>query len=154
MSRGQIVAIFVVALVGAGLWFAPTSEPVEPVEVSPNEEKIAEAVKIIEEGTQAPMKGIQLLREVLESEPQNEKALYYMGVFSVRSGQYEKAVQRFESILKNNPNQMEVRYLLGMSLLEIGDTSRSLKELEQVAISDQKELKESAQRVINELEKL
>lgn len=46
-----------------------------------------------------PMKGIGLLKEVLEEDPENIDALTNLGYFSIQSGQYEKAIERFETIL-------------------------------------------------------
>jgi tetratricopeptide (TPR) repeat protein len=67
-----------------------------------NGEKIKKALEIIEKGG-APMKGILLLKEVEADEPQNEEALFYLGEFSVKSGQFDKAIPRFVKLVEMKP---------------------------------------------------
>ena len=42
-----------------------------------------------------PMEGVFMLREILEKEPKNTQALYYLGVLSIQTAQYENAINRF-----------------------------------------------------------
>lgn len=157
MGKGRLLAVIGTVVLVAVIWMLPTkSEAVlEKTPVSGVNEKVNKAVEIINSGSQPPMAGIKLLREVLEEDPKNEEALFYMGYFSVQSGQYDKAVVRFNEVLEVNPQRYEARYLLGMSHLELKDTIKALSYLEEVAKSEgEKELKESALRAINELNKL
>lgn len=61
-----------------------------------------------------PMEGITLLRELIQKDSTNVDAQYYLGLFSVKSGQLDKAEQRFETVLALRPDdiryQVEVGY--------------------------------------------
>lgn len=49
-------------------------------------------------GTESPMQGIQLLLGVVKEDPNNIKANMNLGLFSMKSGQFEKAVTRFKTV--------------------------------------------------------
>ena len=98
------------------------------------------------------MAGIKLLKEVIEEEPNNEKALYYLGNFSIQSGQYSKAIMRFEKLAEVNPSHYEARYLLGYSYEMSKDTSNAIKNYDFVAKSaSNKEIKKLAEEGIDKL---
>ena len=63
-----------------------------------------------------PVKGIGLLREVLEQDPKNERATYYLGTLAMQSNQYDKAVERFAQLVQINPKNVEGQFYLGVSL--------------------------------------
>jgi tetratricopeptide (TPR) repeat protein len=63
-----------------------------------------------------PVKGITLLREVLEQDPKNEKVLYNLGVLAIQSSQFDKAAERFAQLVKVNPNNVEGQFYLGVTL--------------------------------------
>ncbi|WP_246150757.1 tetratricopeptide repeat protein [Adhaeribacter aerolatus] len=67
-----------------------------------------------------PMQGIQLLREVITTNPNNEKALFNLGILSIQSGQYDKAVERFKHLVEVNPKHIQGNFYLAVSLAEIG----------------------------------
>ncbi len=67
---------------------------------------------LLVESGQDVMRGIGYLREVLDVNPDHPLALLYMGVFSVRSGQYEKARERFLRLLNLQPQNEVVHYYL------------------------------------------
>lgn len=62
-------------------------------------------------GTGSPMEGIQLLLGVVKEDPDNIKANKNLGLFSMKSGQYEKAVKRFKTILAVKPDSESWFYL-------------------------------------------
>ncbi|OAQ39290.1 hypothetical protein A5893_11530 [Pedobacter psychrophilus] len=70
-------------------------------------------------GTQNPMQGIQLLLGVVKEEPKNLKANMNLGMFSMKSGQFQKAVDRFKTVLdvKATP---EAWFYLGTSYENLG----------------------------------
>lgn len=157
LSRGKIIAIFSMVALGAVLAILPQKESAssaEVIDLTANQ-KIEEAVKIITEGTGAPMKGIQLLKEVLEEDPKNEQALYYLGNFSIQSGQFDKAVIRFQALLEVNAENHEARYLLAHSQFMLGDTLSALMNYESVlesAAND--ELKGLVEKEINNIKNI
>ena len=55
-------------------------------------------------GKGQPMVGVGMLREILQVDSNNRKALFYMGVFSIQSGQMDKAAQRFEQLISLGPD--------------------------------------------------
>lgn len=62
-------------------------------------------------GTPNPMQGIQLLLEVVKQEPENIKANMNLGLFSMKSGQFDKAVNRFKTVIENKPTPEAWFYL-------------------------------------------
>ncbi|WP_245590577.1 tetratricopeptide repeat protein [Adhaeribacter aquaticus] len=69
---------------------------------------------------EAPMQGIGLLREVLAADPNNEKAVFNLGILSIQSGQYDKAVERFEHLVEVNPKHVQGNFYLAVSLAQVG----------------------------------
>lgn len=67
-----------------------------------------------------PMAGITMLLEVVEQEPEHLKANYNLGLFSMKSRQFDKAVDRFNTVLKQTPNDAEVWFYLATSYENIG----------------------------------
>jgi tetratricopeptide (TPR) repeat protein len=55
-----------------------------------------------------PMKGIGLIREVTEKNPNNAYAHYMLGVGSSVSGQWPKAIERFTRVAELEPENLEV----------------------------------------------
>jgi tetratricopeptide (TPR) repeat protein len=67
-----------------------------------------------------PMQGITMLREVLEEDPNNQLAIYNLGMLSINSGQLEKAIERFELLKELDPDKPEAYFYLGYCLFELG----------------------------------
>jgi predicted Zn-dependent protease len=90
-----------------------------------------------------------MLREILDTDPTNEMALFNLGVLSMRSNQYSKAADRFRQILTNNPANTKAKFYLGLSLVELGKNDDAKKILSEV----KKEEKDPViQQAIAELE--
>lgn len=53
--------------------------------------------------------GIQQLLAVVKQDPDHEKAIYHLGLFSIESGQLEKAEKRFEKLILLQPENQEYR---------------------------------------------
>ena len=82
--------------------------------------------------TENPMSGILMLREVLDTDPTNELALFNLGILSMRSNQYSKAADRFRQILTNNPENTKAKFYLGLTLVELGKKDEARKVLAEV----------------------
>lgn len=54
-------------------------------------------------GTPNPMQGITLLLDVVKQDPKNVKANLNLGLFSIKSGQFDKAVNRFKTVIEVKP---------------------------------------------------
>ncbi|HEX8376873.1 MAG TPA: tetratricopeptide repeat protein [Pedobacter sp.] len=55
-------------------------------------------------GTPSPMQGITLLLDVVKQDPKNVKANLNLGLFSIKSGQFDKAVNRFKTVIEVAPS--------------------------------------------------
>jgi tetratricopeptide (TPR) repeat protein len=80
------------------------------------------------EGTAEPMKGIMMLREVVQKDPKHEMAQYNLGMLSVKSGQLDKAIERFKTVLEINPGRSEVHFFIGQIYEQQGNKSEALRE--------------------------
>lgn len=89
--------------------------------------------------TSNPMRGIMMLREILAEDPENEKALYNMGIMSVWSRQFEKALERFEKLVNIYPNHLEGNFYLGLSYFETGLLEKAKAQFEKVKQMDSNE---------------
>ena len=79
-----------------------------------------------------PMRGIAMLREILEQDPQNEGAIYNMGLLSLQSGQYDKAAERFEQLTRINAQNIQGQFYLGLSYYELGQRDKARTQFELV----------------------
>lgn len=82
--------------------------------------------------SESPMKGVQMLREVIEQDPSNELALFNMGMLSIQSGQYGRAIDWFEKLLAVNPDHLQGNLLLGVAYLNQGEKEKARKQFEKV----------------------
>lgn len=62
-------------------------------------------------GTPNPMQGITLLLGVVKQDPKNLKANLNLGLFSMKSGQFDKAVERFKIVIAIAPSAEAWFYL-------------------------------------------
>jgi tetratricopeptide (TPR) repeat protein len=67
----------------------------------------------------SPMQGIMLLLDVVKQDPSNRSANLSLGMFAMKSGQYEKAVQRFKTIIAQKP-EVEPYFYLAESYKQLG----------------------------------
>ena len=73
-----------------------------------------------------------MLREVLATDPRNEKALYNLGVLSLQSNQADKAVERFRELVKYHPENESGQFYLGVSLAQTGNRAEARKVFTEV----------------------
>ena len=55
-------------------------------------------------GSPDPMPGVQLLLSVVKEDPNNIKASMNLGLFAMKSGQFDKAVIRFKTVVAQKPD--------------------------------------------------
>lgn len=70
-------------------------------------------------GAASPMQGIALLLEVVKKDPKNWNANLNLGMFAMKSGQYEKAVTRFKTLLAQK-TELEPTFYLAESYKQLG----------------------------------
>ena len=76
-----------------------------------------------------PMKGIGILKEVLNKDPKNVNALTNLGYFAIQSGQYEKAIERFETVLTIDPKNAEAYIYLTDVYLSQNNVDKGIETL-------------------------
>ena len=86
--------------------------------------------------TSNPMQGVMMLREILAEAPENELALFNMGVLSVESGQFERGLERFKKLVEYHPDNLEGNYWLAVCLNETGNREEALAQFEKVKKMD------------------
>ena len=83
------------------------------------------------ESSREPMKGINLLREVLLTDSLNAKAHLNLGYFSLKSGQYDKAIARFEKVIQIDPTYVDAFLYLGDVYETRGNKKKAIEYYEQ-----------------------
>lgn len=71
-------------------------------------------------GGGTPMQGIALLLDVVKHDPNNWNANFNLGLFSMKSGQFEKAVDRFKIASAAKPGNVEPVFYLAESYKQLG----------------------------------
>lgn len=105
--------------------------------------------------TPTPMKGITLLREVIEQEPTYIPALFNLGILSIKSNQFGKGQERFAQILKLDPNNFKAALNLGFCLAQLDKKDEAKKILNQVILKSKnpEELKAAKELLAEMLQK-
>ncbi len=119
-KRLQIIFFTVAILSTIMLYQLPTSV-IDNSEVENNVNEnlsIDRAIELVE--GENPMEGIFMLRDIIEREPENTDALYYLGVLSLKTSQYEKASQRFNQIITIDSSDKRAYLQLGFSSYYLG----------------------------------
>ena len=102
--------------------------------------------------TAEPMKGIQMLREVVEEDENNELAIYNLGLVSMQSGHYDKAVDRFKKVVDLNPDHLQAQFFLGVSYFETGKKAKARQQFERIqSLSNDPEVVANAENYLNKL---
>lgn len=73
-----------------------------------------------------PMEGITILRELIAKDSTNVDAQYWLGVFSVKSGQYDKAIERFNRVIQYNPQYLAAYIDMGGLYMEMDSAQKAL----------------------------
>ncbi len=103
--------------------------PTSVIKTKKNQGEIQSAVSVEQalellEG-ENPMEGVFMFREILENDPQNTEALYYLGVLSVQTGQYENAIERFNQLIAIDSSDKKAYLQLGISNYQLGYTKKA-----------------------------
>lgn len=72
-----------------------------------------------------PMKGILMLTDLNEKEPDNVLVLSTLGRFAIQTGQFDKAIERLQKALSLEPENKKVNCLLAQAYNGIGDTAKA-----------------------------
>lgn len=106
----------------------------------------------IVEGTNEPMKGIKILKEVVDSHPDNKEAHLTLGFFAIKSNQLDKALERFNKVLEIDPTYIEAYLFLADVYKSKGDTAKAIEALTKYKEKiDDPSIKEEVQKYIQQL---
>jgi len=83
-----------------------------------------------------PMQGILMLREVLDTDANNQMAIYNLGLLSMQSGQYDRAIDRFEKLVTLDPEHLQAQFLLGVSYFNAGKNGEAEAQFKKVKTMD------------------
>ena len=141
------------------VWLAPRAPEVEKVPLTQAEERVnpldslvAEAVRKIETGDGSPMEAIGMLRQVIETEPEHPGANFYLGMFSLTTGQYDKAIDRLTVVVKVDPNNPEAHKMLGMAYQATGQNAEARDAFENYRkVAANPSQQEEAEELLNSL---
>lgn len=95
--------------------------------------KVELGVTYLESGTMPPMAGIGLLKDVEQQNPNHIKMLFYLGYFSMQSGQYQKAIERYSRLTELKPNEANYWQYLGQAHLLNGEKEKAIQFFEKHA---------------------
>lgn len=87
----------------------------------------------------SPMQGIMMLREIIDQDPKNEKALMSMGRMSIQTGQFENGIERFQSLVNYYPNHIEGNFFLGVCYFEAEQMVKARAQFEKILTLDASE---------------
>lgn len=106
------------------------------------------------EGSNDPMKGITMLKEVEKADSNNIQVQMVLGNFAVKSGQLDKAEARYLKILKLKPENLETYLFLADVYEKKGDRAKTIEVLEKyVSLTPDKEIREQIKIYIEQLKK-
>ena len=106
------------------------------------------------EGSQDPMKGITMLKEVEKNDSNNIQVQMVLGGFAVKSGQLDKAEARYLKVLKLKPEYLEAYLFLADVYERKADKKKTIETLEKyLSLTPDKEIKEEIKKYIDQLKK-
>lgn len=104
-------------------------------------------------GTNNPMAGIAILREVVSADPKNLQANKTLGLFSMQSRQFDRAIDRFLTVIEIQPDA-ESYFYLATSYENIGLTNEAIAAFQKSkAMAADPTLSQFIDRRIEELSK-
>lgn len=106
------------------------------------------------EGSDNPMKGITLLKEIERTDSNNIRLQLSFGFFSAKSQQWDKAIRRFKKALELDPGYIEVHLHLADAYEQSGKTKECINELEKFVLATNDPMaKSTIQEYIQKLKK-
>lgn len=119
---------------GVRMWEANTALELldRAIALEPNNDTLKiKKGSLLVSNTSEPMKGIGILREVAERNPDFLEAQLTLANFSITSGQFDKAIERMENVLKRTPDEPKAIFLLAVAHQSKGDKDKAIELLRQ-----------------------
>jgi len=111
--KSSFLKIFSIILAGALIILVSLQFLSRKQSINQDEVDIKKASQMIQNGQ--PMKGVMLLRSILEKDENNIDAIWELGKLSMQSQQYEKAIGRFEKFVSLTGGEDKVSGLIYLS---------------------------------------
>ena len=111
--KSSFLKIFSIILAGALIILVSLQFLSRKQSINQDEVDIKKASQMIQNGQ--PMKGVMLLRGILEKDENNIDAIWELGKLSMQSQQYEKAIGRFEKFVSLTGGEDKVSGLIYLS---------------------------------------
>lgn len=119
---------------------------------NPSKQNVKTKIAMTYVSSENPMQGIMMLREVIETDPDNEEALFNLGILSIQSGQYDKAIERFESLIIKYPENTQAEFYLALSYFNNGQSASARSLFEKIKNkSNDEQLLAAVESYLNEL---
>jgi len=104
------------------------------------------------EGTNDPMKGIGLLRDIEKTDSNNVELQLAFAAFSSKSGQIDKAIKRFEKVIALKPDYLEAYLYLADAYEQMGNKQKTIETLQKYAdLVPDKDAKQEIKKYIDKL---
>jgi tetratricopeptide (TPR) repeat protein len=103
----------------------PASKEREALTTNPDSLKLQQAVELV--NGENPMAGITMLREMVAEDSTNVDAHYYLGLFSVKSGQLDKAIDRFKRVIALRPDDIKYQVEVGYQFMVMDTVDLALQ---------------------------
>jgi tetratricopeptide (TPR) repeat protein len=126
VGAGALIIIIV-------LYLAPrTPAPSSSNMLNDVDQQVLAAVDMVQNSGN-PMQGILQLRGVAEENPENAGAQWFLGLFSLETGQFDKAAERFLRVIELDTDNAfpEAHVLMGGIYGRAGDYDRALQSMQQ-----------------------
>lgn len=128
-SKAGLIALVAVSIALLVLFLLLPKQPSSALEkqaiVDPETARLEQAVELV--NGPEPMKGITILRELVSEDSTNVDAQYYLGMFSVKSGQFPKAIERFEKVRALRPDDIKYQVEVGYQYMVMDTAALALQ---------------------------
>lgn len=128
-SKAGLIALVAVSIALLVLFLLLPKQPASALEkqviVDPETARLEQAVELV--NGPEPMKGITILRELVSEDSTNVDAQYYLGMFSVKSGQFPKAIERFEKVRALRPDDIKYQVEVGYQYMVMDTAALALQ---------------------------
>ncbi len=104
-------------------------------------------------GMGMPMDGITMLLDVVQKDPKNLNAQMQLGMFSIRSGQFDKAIERYKQVVNIKPVP-EAYFYMGTAYESLGKKAQAIEAyLESKKIANNPTITSFVDKKVAELKK-
>lgn len=97
--------------------------------LNPTDENKMQLASAYIEGSNNPMQGVTMLREMVAKDSTNIDAQLMLAKFGMVSGQFDKAIVRLEKILSLAPRNQDALLLLAQAYENSGETAKAIETL-------------------------